>query len=268
MDAYAIDERGDRREATEELWLETYLCGVLRAYAYADDLSNDVVGTRRFNPISSTETEHRFMEAAERLFFKGWLLGSDPETQVPNVVSNHLTSGLLNYIHTTGRFASGINLFEKLRSKDPEVASLLAKVFIDGDEEIKAVALCYETIKQNPMDSALLEVQAQFCMSKGRNDLALECAKKAVSSAPSEFSAWARLAEVYLAMEEYELALLTINSCPMFTHQETDKPKMPPPAKMHLPILNEYMLDEISDDHDLRHEKVLLFSNEEVMIYS
>ena len=135
----------------------------------------------------------------------GWQLGSDPEIQVPNVVSNHLTNGLLHYIHTTGRFASGVNLFEKLRSKEPEVASLLAKVQIDGDEEVKAVSLLYDTIKILPMDAACLDVQAQFCMSKGRNDLALECAKRAVNSAPSEFTTWARLSEVYLALEQWEL---------------------------------------------------------------
>jgi len=125
------------------------------------------------------------------------------------MVSNYLTSGLLTYIHTTGRFASGVNLFEKLRSKEPEVASLLARVLIDADEEVKAVSLLYETIKLLPLDSSLLDVQAAFCMSKGRYDLALECAKKAVNSAPSEFTTWERLAQVYLKLEQYELVCLS-----------------------------------------------------------
>ena len=68
----------------------------------------------------------------------GWQLGSDPEIQVPNLVANHLTSGLMNYIKTTGRYASGINLFEKLRTRDPEVSSLLAQVYMAGDEEVKS----------------------------------------------------------------------------------------------------------------------------------
>ncbi|KAF8429495.1 Chs5p-Arf1p-binding proteins-domain-containing protein [Tirmania nivea] len=256
---YAVDERGQRRpqeDIPEELWLETYLCGVLRAFSYADEQTNRIIGCRRFNPITSTEAEHRFLDAAERLFFKGWQLGSDPDIQVPNVVSNHLTNGLLHYIHTTGRFASGVNLFEKLRSKEPEVASLLAKVYLDGDEEVKAVSLLYDTIKILPMDAACLDVQAQFCMSKGRDDLALECAKRAVNSAPSEFITWARLAEVYVALEQWELALLTINSCPMFTNQDTDRPKMPQPGRMHLPILTEAVLDELSEDTDPKHEMV------------
>ncbi|KAL8985519.1 MAG: hypothetical protein Q9177_004411, partial [Variospora cf. flavescens] len=69
---------------------------------------------------------------------QGPQLGSEPEVQVPNNVSNHLTTGLINYIHTTGRYTSGINLFEKLRSRDTEVSSLLARVMLSADEEVQA----------------------------------------------------------------------------------------------------------------------------------
>lgn len=75
VESYCIDERGDKRVASEALWLETFLCSVLRAYSYADDGSGDtikkIIGVRRFDPITSTEVEHRFLDAAERLFFKG-----------------------------------------------------------------------------------------------------------------------------------------------------------------------------------------------------
>lgn len=75
LESYCIDERGDKRVCTEGLWLETFLCGVLRAYLYADDGSGDnikkIVGVRRFNPVTNTEAEHKFMDAAEKLFFNG-----------------------------------------------------------------------------------------------------------------------------------------------------------------------------------------------------
>lgn len=75
VDSYCIDERGEKRTASDELWLETYLCSVLRAYSYADDGSGDtirkIMGVRRFNPVTNTETEHRFLQAAEHLFFRG-----------------------------------------------------------------------------------------------------------------------------------------------------------------------------------------------------
>lgn len=162
-------------------------------------------------------------------------------------MSNHLTSGLLNYIKTTGRYASGINLFEKLRTRDPEVASLLAKVYMIGDEEVKAVQLLHETIKELPMDYSLLDSQADFCSKKGRSDLAIEIAKRGVVSAPSEFGTWARLAELYVATEQWELALLTLNSCPMFTYQDKDAPRLPEPAKISLPLAPETICDEIDD---------------------
>jgi hypothetical protein len=75
VESYCIDERGDKRAASDDLWLETYLCSVLRAYSYGDDGSGDtirkIMGVRRFNPVTNTETEHRFLQAAEQLFFRG-----------------------------------------------------------------------------------------------------------------------------------------------------------------------------------------------------
>ncbi|KAL8733239.1 MAG: hypothetical protein Q9166_002256 [cf. Caloplaca sp. 2 TL-2023] len=251
VESYCIDERGDKRVASDALWMETFLCGVLRAYAYADDGGGEsikkIIGVRRFDPITSTEIEHKFLDAAERLFFKGPQLGSDPEVQVPNIASNHLTTGLISYIHTTGRYTSGINLFEKLRTRDLEVSSLLARVMISADEEVQAVKLLHDAIAKLPMDYSLLDCQATFCKDKGRLDWALECAKRSVTAAPSEFSTWARLAEVYVGLEQWDLALLTLNSCPMFTYQDKDLPRMPEPARILLPVLPESILDEIDE---------------------
>ena len=251
VESYCVDERGDRRVATDGLWLETFLCAILRAYAYADDGGGDtikkIIGVRRFNPITNTETEHKFLDSAERLFFSGRQLGSDPEVQVPNVVRNHLTEGLLKYIKTTGRFTSGINLFEKLRSKDVEVSSLLAQVLISGDEEVQAVRLLHDALQDVPMDYSLLDCQSGFCLIKGEGKMALECAKRGVTAAPSEFGTWSRLAEVYIFLEQWDLALLTLNSCPMFSYQDKDSPRMPEPSRVLLPILPESALDEIDE---------------------
>jgi hypothetical protein len=176
---------------------------------------------------------------------------------VPNLVSNHLATGLLKYIQTTGRYTSGINLFEKLRSKNIEVSSLLAKVLIGADEEVRAVALLHEAIQHLPMDYALLDVQARFCQSKGRGDMALECAKRGVIAAPSEFGTWATLAEVYVSLEQWELALLTLNSCPMFTYQDRDVPRMPEPASMRLPVIPETTLDEIESSEESKETEMV-----------
>lgn len=268
VECYCIDERGDKRVATDELWLETYLCSVLRAYSYSDDGSGDtirkIMGVRRFNPVINTESEHRFLQAAEQLFFRGWQLGSDSMVQVPNNVSNHLTTGLMKYFHATGRFSSGINLFEKLRAKNVEVSSLLAKVLIMGNEEVQAVRVLHDAVKEAPMDYVMLDTQAEFLKNKAmspthpelkeeRLKWALGCADRSTIAAPSEFGTWARLSEIYVAMEDWENALTTLNSCPMFTYQDKDAPIMPEPAQVYLPTLPETRLDEIDSEPESKY---------------
>lgn len=92
VESYCIDDRGARHEATENLWLATYLCGVLRAYTYADDGGGEMIkmilGMRRFNPITNTESEHKFLDAAERLFFKG-VLGFSGLYSIPTYMACH-----------------------------------------------------------------------------------------------------------------------------------------------------------------------------------
>ena len=206
-----------------------------------------------FLKVDTNDSSYLFHADADT----GWQLGSEPEIQVPNLVSNHLTTGLLNYVHTTGRYASGINLFEKLRTRDVEISSLLARVLISADEEVQAVKLMHEAIEQLPMDYSLLSCQSTFCQSKGRLDWALECAKRSVTAAPSEFGTWAKLAEIYVGLEQWDLALLTLNSCPMFTYQDKDAPRMPEPARVLLPVMPESILDEI-DDSQLQYDVELV----------
>lgn len=196
----------------------------------------------------------------------GWQLGSDSIVQVPNIVSNHLTTGLLKYFETTGRYSSGINLFEKLRTQNVEVASLLAKVLFMGNEEVEGVRALHAALKERPMDYVMLDTQAGFLLKKAqtasaqeqkedRLRMALGCADRSTIAAPSEFGTWARLAEVYVAMEDWENALTILNSCPMFTYQDKDAPLMPEPKDVYLPTLPETRLDEIDSEPESRYQE-------------
>lgn len=196
----------------------------------------------------------------------GWQLGSDSIVQVPTNVSNHLTTGLLKYLETTGRYTSGINLFEKLRTQSVEVASLLAKVMFMGHEEVSGVKVLYQSLQQTPMDYVMLDTQADFLLKKAlkaetpelkeeRLRMALGCADRSTIAAPSEFGTWARLAQVYVAMEDWENALTILNSCPMFTYQDKDSPLMPEPRDVHLPTLPETRLDEIDSEPESRYSE-------------
>lgn len=190
-------------------------------------------------------------------------MGSDSVVQVPTNVSNHLTVGLLKYLETTGRYASGINLFEKLRSQSVEVSSLLAKVQFMGNEEVAGVRTLHHALTEIPMDYVMLDTQAEFLLHKAKTAptrelkeerlrMALKCADRATIAAPSEFGTWARLAQVYVAMEDWENALTILNSCPMFSYQDKDTPIMPEPREVQLPTLAETRLDEIDSEPEGR----------------
>jgi tetratricopeptide (TPR) repeat protein len=204
VDAFVVDLRGDRHPPTPEIWQEVYLSALLRSILYADDANFRLAGYRKLDPIAGPEAEHRFLRAAENLFFKGWQLGSEPEIQVATVVSNHLANGVLKYFGDAGRYEQAVNLFEKLYAREPVVAALVAQAYLGMNEEIKAVQIMHAAIKETPHSYALLHVQADFLKSKGKADWALKLCKQAVNCAPSEFVTWAKLTECYIDVGDWE----------------------------------------------------------------
>ncbi|KAI0747025.1 chaps-domain-containing protein [Daedaleopsis nitida] len=235
VQAYVVDLRGERHEATPEIWQETFLSALLRAILYSDDPTYWLEAYRKLDPITNPEGELRFLQVAEALFMKGWQVGSDPEIQVATVVSNHLTAAIMKYFGDSGRFQYAANLFEKITAKEPEVASLLAKSYLGMNEEVKAVQIMASAVKQTPQSYTLLHVQCEFLRSKGKHELALKLARQAVNCAPSEFVTWEKLTECYIDLGQYENALLTLNSCPMFTYNGRDAHRNLTPARVHLP---------------------------------
>lgn len=258
--AYVVDLRGERHEATPEMWQETYLSALLRAILYSDDPTYWLEAYRKLDPITTIEGELRFLQAAEALFMKGWQVGSDPEIQVATVVSNHLTAGVMKYFSDSGRCQPAANLFEKLAAREPEIASLLARSYIGMNEEVKAVQIMSAAMKHTPHSYTLLHVQSDFLRSKGRPDWALKLAREAVNCAPSEFVTWEKLTELYIDIKDYESALLTLNSCPMFTFNGRDAHRALVPAKVHLPFqrqIGDILPEKIKSDDDVADPALL-----------
>ena len=146
---------------------------------------------------------------------EGWRLGSDPEIQVATIATNHLTSAIMKYFCITGRWEQGINLFHKLREREPEVDLLLSQLYLEMglsiwciglmvDEEVKATDLMCSSLVGNPLNYGFLVTQAKFLLKKNRPDLAVELAKAAVNASPSEFATWAILTESYIAINDFE----------------------------------------------------------------
>ncbi|ORX52991.1 chaps-domain-containing protein [Piromyces finnis] len=240
--SYLVDLKGDRHPITNNtLWQETYISGILRAIMDDNDEpdgndGNQLRGLRKLDAIKSLEAEQRFLEAAYSEFWKSWQLGTEPEVQVATYVSNHLSNGIMKYFGDSYRYDIASEFFKNLAEKDPEVSVLLARSYIGYDEEIKAIEVLNEALKLKPQSYSLILVQIDFLRKKKRYDMALKLAKLAVTYAPSEFITWGTLAEVFFDMDDIEMALLTLNSCPMFTYCEKDSncQRMPMPSRLNI----------------------------------
>ncbi|KAF9584628.1 hypothetical protein BGW38_005788 [Lunasporangiospora selenospora] len=254
VESYAVNMRGERQDATAAIWHETYLSALMRAILYSDDANYRIPGFRKMDPVPDATAEKRFFEVAEHLFFRGWSLGSNPEIQIPTIVNNHLTAAIMKYCQESFRYDLATKFFERLLKHEPDVASLLAQAYIGTDEELKAINVLYDALKEVPQSYALLHVQSDFLRGKGKLEMALRLSKQAVNCAPSEFITWSKLTEVYIDLGDYESALLTLNSCPMFTFNERDLQRMPKPAKVHLPIRSDIDLSLIDDETGREHE--------------
>lgn len=248
VEAYVVDEKGDKRPATEEHWTEAYLSAMLRALLYSDDDIYYLTACRKLDPlVGISSTGDKFFDAFEKLFYQGPSLGSVSEVQVPTIVNNLLIDGFFKFVKATALYDKGIEVVERIRSTydEPAVVPLLSKLYILKNQEVEAVQTMANGILESPRDAVLLEQEAEFCQRKGRFDLALDCAIRAVNASPSEFYTWSRLVEVYTKMGDYEQALLTLNSCPMFTYHDLDQHRMPQPSRVHLPLPTDGILEEV-----------------------
>ncbi|KAJ2844574.1 bud site selection protein, partial [Coemansia brasiliensis] len=126
---------------------------------------------------------------------------------------------------------------------DPEVAALLAEAYVNGDEEVKAVQVMHQALKAKPSCYPMLSTQAEFLRLKKQFSAARKIALMAVKYAPSEFHAWAELTKVYVDDNDFSNALLTLNTCPMYTYVDRDYPRVPTPRRINYPVKSEILAE-------------------------
>ncbi|KAL1920801.1 uncharacterized protein VTP21DRAFT_11436 [Calcarisporiella thermophila] len=254
VESYYIDLRGERHPTTPDIWQETYMSALLRSFLYSDDRQHRTQGLRKLDPIQNIDQENRFLEAASELFFQAEKVGSEPEIHVATPVNNYLVAGIFKYFGDAFRLDKAVKVFEKAMETDPEIAALLAQAYLRTDEEVKAIHVAHKALKMIPSSYPLLHFQADFLRDKGQLDLALKLAKRAVDCAPSEFVTWAKLTEVYIDMGQYDSALLTLNSCPMFTFNDRDFHRMPPTSKTSFPVKQDIYATGILEEDSVRND--------------
>ncbi|KAJ7443498.1 Chs5p-Arf1p-binding proteins-domain-containing protein [Mycena galericulata] len=244
VDAYVVDLRGERHEATPKMWQETFVSAFLGAILYSDDPTHSLdAGTtvpQGYGPFICVPELPVHSKA-------GWQVGSDPEIQVASVTTNHLTVGLLKYFGASGRYQQAANLFEKIAAREPEVSSLLARAYLGMNEEVKVLQIMSAALHGAPGRPA------SYMLLHGLANWALKLARQAVNAAPSEFVTWEKLPEVYVELGMFESALLTLNSCPMFTFNGRDAHRQLTASRVHLPFhrsIGEILPDRVKTEDD------------------
>ncbi|OBA21673.1 chaps-domain-containing protein [Metschnikowia bicuspidata var. bicuspidata NRRL YB-4993] len=243
--------------STDRMWLETFVSSMVRCLLDSDEDDANKVGglveIRRENPFAngkaSKELLANFLGGFEELFWDGHKLGCGIEVPQPSVTANYLVDGFLKCVQLTQHYDAALEVLRRLEAQEPAVVSLIARVLLMKDEEIQAVQTMHRGIDANNRDAELLLLEADFLMDKKRYDLALHLARQAVQASPSEFKTWATLVKVYTKMNDYENALLTLNSCPMNSNKENFHLKRVVGLKgddLHLPFPVDVTLDEVS----------------------
>lgn len=244
----------------DKLWQETFVSSVVRSMLDSDDDDANRVGglveIRRENLFSqgkaSKELVENFIHLFEKFFWLGPKLGAGIEVPQPTLVCNYLVDGFLKCIQLTQSYDLALDVLKRLEKSEPAVASLVVKVLLMKDEEIQAVQLMSLGVEANSRDLEILLVQTEFLINKKRFDLALPLAKQAVKSSPSDFKTWATLVKVYTKLNDFENALLTLNSCPMNSHKDRYSFKRSISLgkggeELHLPSPVDVTLDEVSN---------------------
>jgi tetratricopeptide (TPR) repeat protein len=240
VNVYGVNRAGKRvvvADAAPIFWSELFVCATLRAILADKEYPPSPAGTRRFDPLPDLPLENQFLEAIKVVFPRAWQLGPDPDAQVPTLTSNVLAHALVKFFgKDSGRWNVLIALWKDLLPLDPSIASLLAQAYEHSTSfSMKAAQLMYSTLVCYPTCSSVLYSQVHLLRQRGKFSLALETARKLVNCAPLEFKAWAALTECYTAIQDWHMALLALNSCPMFAHVTRDNPLMPDPERIHFP---------------------------------
>lgn len=268
-------------EESDDIWTECFVSSMVRSLITAEDDGDfaSIVEIRRINPFMNPKVSiPEFLNGFKKLYIQGEKLGCNEFVHAPSRLDNYLVDAFFNCVELTHCYEQALEILYSLVDENPEVSVLIARTLFLANREIEAVKYIHEKLAASPNifevpgASHLLLLQSKFCFDKQRPDLALPLAVKAVESSPSLFEPWEHLAKVYIALNKFEDALLTLNACPMVTHKdkyilkriasgaaerlkeqsERDSTQQissssPRPSDMHLPLPSDVFLSGVTN---------------------
>ncbi|GMF02182.1 unnamed protein product [[Candida] boidinii] len=204
----------------------------------------------KFNPFTSTNSAKEAVRLLVKYIPKGVLVGCSDLINQPSLICNNLVDSLIELLKITELYELAINCIYELEefNQNEQYQILIVKILILQGEQLKAVRIMYDYLKSYPRDGLMLNEQAKYLLSKNRSDLALIPSKRAVESLPGEFECWSTLVECYIMLKDYSNALLSLNSCPMYSTKKKDIFKAIKPGDFSFPFPAEGSYTKIWQD--------------------
>lgn len=116
------------------------------------------------------------------------------------------------------------------------------------DREPEAIQLLHKTITDQTGGVANpLIVQCEFLQSKRRFKEAVEIGRSAVKAAPVDYLAWTTLARAFIHLEDYESAIIALNTCPVTLSPESQPLNPLPTTKVWIPRKDDAPIDKVSN---------------------
>lgn len=239
-------------QLSDAIWEETFVSACMRSLLTNTDAERKLPGLVEY-PFAiaqgSTTNCKRAIKSLctflPRLVECGW---DSTRSVHPTVLHNNLTESLLIFLSVAPDLVDfTLQQLEELGLGDPNNKTYydIAKVAVmrvDGEKDLELISLTERILSSlfpsldntSPKNgdslhlvnciTDLLNLQANFLLERGDNELALSVAKFAAELSSDTFDSWHNLAQCYIQLEQYDKALVAINCMPRLA--DSDRYKM------------------------------------------
>ena len=213
----ANDKQINIDEFKDLFWHELYVVSILRAHTLPTPVSSTLGPLYRENVFPDEKTLLKFLKSAYFVY-----LESSPNFAVHPLQGNFLLSHIKSILNDLGRmdllskWIDG-SLFKELTPLIDQPDPYLPLAMIHGLAASHQQAMAFKHLQQLPTLLHLLFYQ-HILKSNHNHPMCSKVYKAILFQQPSHPQVWLNYAHCLVTLEDYELALIALNSCPISNH--------------------------------------------------
>lgn len=240
---------GNDDQKSKQIWLETYVSGLVRAILFSDDIKRQLPGMCKYNLFQSTKDAKMAIKSLIQFLPRSTSSGCADIFNKPTLINNLLVDSLLKLISITHYYDLAIEEIQKLNDDNKFNVIIVRILGLKGDYA-KSIQLMHKHLKEFPRDGWMLNEQVELLLKKGRADMAYLASMRSVESLPTEFKPWQNLIKVHILKKDFKNALLALNSSPMYVNRKKDIFPALTPKEFDFPEPSEGKIEHIWTSSD------------------